>query len=158
MNKSLLSALHQRRPEIRARWETLLRVEPVSTPLANPDTLVFMFDQTLDEVLGALPERMAGPIRPRTRPTSQCDCNPMRAYFLSLEQALMETLVLIQAGLPALGPDERVASVTELCSTLRRIARREMAVFDVICQQAVRGIKAVEQHELSFSQCGKRPG
>lgn len=138
MNKTLLAALHQRRSEIRARWEALLRVEPVSTPLANPDTLVYLFDQTLDEVLGALPERAAVPLRPRARPTSQCDCNPMRAYFLSLEQALMETLVMIQAGLPELNPAERVASVTELCSTLRRIARREMAVFDGICQQGVR--------------------
>ena len=110
----------------------------MSTPLANPDTLVFLFDQTLNEVLGALPERPSGPIRPRSRPTSQCDCNPMRAYFLSLEQALLETLVLIQAGLPTLSPAERVASVTELCSTLRRIARREMTVFDGICQQGMR--------------------
>lgn len=133
MNASLLHALQARRPQIRERWEALLRLERVQTPLGNPDTLVFMFDQTLDEVLAELPLRPAASVRPR--PECQCDCNPMRAYFPALEQALLEALVLVQAGQPSLSPDERVAAVTELCGTLRRIAQREIAAFDGLCQQ-----------------------
>lgn len=133
MKESLLRALRDRRPQIRRRWEALLRLERVETALANPDTLVFMFDQTLDEVLAALPGRSTEPVQ--ARPHCRCDCNPMRAYFPALEQALLETLVLVQTELPALGARARVAAVTELCTVLRRIARRELAVFDQICRR-----------------------
>jgi len=136
MDESLLRALQERRPEIRARWETLLRIERVETPLANPDTLVYLFDQTLDEVLAALPDKSARPVR--TRPKCRCECNPMRAYFPALEQALLETLVLVQAGLPRLSTKMRVGAVTELCTALRRIAERELTVFDQICRQRPR--------------------
>lgn len=136
MDKSLLLALQERRPQIRARWETLLRLERVETPLANPDTLVFMFDRTLDGVLAALPGQARGPVR--NRPKCKCNRNPMRAYFPALEQALMETLVLVQTESPALSAKARVAAVTELCTTLRQIAQREMAVFDQICRQRPR--------------------
>jgi hypothetical protein len=136
MDESLLRALRKRRPEIRSRWEALLRIERVQTPLGSPDTLVFMFDQTLDEVLAALPGRAAGKVQPRPEP--ECHCNPMRVYFPALEQALMEALVLVQAEQPALTAVERVDAVTELCGTMRRIARREIAAFDGLCQQKAR--------------------
>jgi hypothetical protein len=136
MDESLLRALQERRPEIRARWEALLRIERVETPLANPDTLVYLFDQTLDEVLAALPVKPAGPVR--IRPKCRCECNPMRAYFPALEQALLETLVLVQTELPALNARARVGAVTELCAALRRIAERELAVFDQICRRRPR--------------------
>ncbi len=136
MDKSLLLALQERRPQIRARWETLLRIERVETPLANPDTLVFMFDLTLDAVLNALPGRPREPLQ--SRPRCRCDCNPMRVYYFALEQALMETLIHLQAEQPALSAKSRVAAVTELCTTLRRIARQELAVFDQICRRRKR--------------------
>jgi len=133
MNESLRCALQKRRPQIRGRWEALLRLERAQTPLGNPDTLVFMFDQTLDEVLAALPARPAGAVRPR--PECECNCNPMRVYFPALEQALLEALVLVQSEQPALSADERVDAVAELCGTLRQVARREIAAFDGLCQQ-----------------------
>ncbi len=136
MDKSLLQALQERRPQIRARWDTLLRIERVETPLANPDTLVFMFDRTLDAVLAALPKRPLEPLR--SRPRCRCDCNPMRVYYFALEQALMETLIEIQAERPKLDATARVAAVTELCTTVRRIAQRELSVLDQICLQRPR--------------------
>jgi hypothetical protein len=136
MKESLRCALQKRRPQIRARWEALLRLERPQTPLGNPDTLVFMFDQTLDEVLAALPARPAGVVRPR--PECECNCNPMRVYFPALEQALLEALVLAQTEQPALTAGERVDAVTELCATLRRMARREIAAFDGLCQNKSR--------------------
>lgn len=139
MDQATLFALESRRPEIRARWEALLRIERVHTPLANPSTLVFMFDHTLDEVLRALagkPARKVGP-----RPTSAFANNPLRDYFAALEQALLEALILVQAGRLAatspvepLMPAERTAALNEVCATLRRIARREIDVFDDLCR------------------------
>lgn len=139
MNEKLLRALQRRRPQIRARWGALLRLERAPTPLGNPDTLVFMFDQTLDQVLAALPGRPAPSVRPRPEP--RCDCNPMRDYFPALEQALTEALVLAQAEQPALEPGERVAAVTELFSALRRVAVREIATFDSLCRLKDRAVQ-----------------
>lgn len=143
MDKSLLLALQERRPQIRARWETLLRLERVETPLANPDTLVFMFDQTLDAVINTLPGRPLEPMH--SRPRCRCDCNPLRAYYFALEQALMETLIHIQAEQPDLGAKAGAAAVTELCTTLRRIAQEELAVFDQICRQRPRRTRLAAQ-------------
>lgn len=137
MEETLLSALQQRRNEIRTRWDALMRLERADTALANPDTLAFLFDQTLDEVPAKLPGKPVAPIR--RRPTCQCGCNPMRVYFPALEQALLETLILVQTEMPELAPRARLDSVTELCTTLRRIARREIAVFDEICLQNTAG-------------------
>ena len=141
MNPDLLLRLQAMRPQIRARWEALLRIERLHTPLANPDTLVFMFDLTLDEVLSALPGRpvrSAGP-----RPVCRYDSNPMRAYFPALEQALLDALIHAQAdqaaaksGRSPSAVTERTAAVTELCATLRHIARREIAAFDKMCSRA----------------------
>ncbi len=142
MNPDLLRRLQAMRPQIRARWEALLRVERLHTPLANPDTLVFLFDTTLDEVLSKLPGRRVH--HAGERPKCRYESNPMRAYFPALEQALLEALIHAQAEQAAdpkvisdhLAPAERTAAVTELCSTLRRIARREIAAFDKICSRA----------------------
>jgi hypothetical protein len=143
MNADLLLALQAMRPKIRARWEALLRVERLHTPLAHPDILVYMFDRTLDEVLAALPGR---PVRTAgKRPTCMHEGNPMRDYFPALEQALLEALIHAQAGRPGPLPGshtaavtERTAAVVELCATLRRIARREIAAFDKVCLPPVR--------------------
>jgi len=138
MNAELIRELQEMRPQIRARWEALLRVERLHTPLANPDTLVYMFDQTLDEVLAGLPRgpvRNAGP-----QLTCQSKDNPMQVYFPALEQALLEALIHAQAAQPK--PEARkrraspahTAAVTELRATLRRIARRDIAAFDKLCE------------------------
>jgi hypothetical protein len=41
---SLIQALSSRRREIRQRWDMLLRLERIETPLANPDVLVHLID------------------------------------------------------------------------------------------------------------------
>lgn len=142
MNPELIRELQAMRPQIRDRWEALLRVERLHTPLANPDTLVYMFDQTLDEVLAGLPR---GPVR-SAGPSLICrsKANPMQVYFPALEQALLEALIHAQAGQPKLAARRRrtttahAAAVTELRATLRRIARREIAAFDMLCEKRTR--------------------
>lgn len=147
MNADLIRKLKAMRPQIRARWEALLRIERLHTALANPDTLVFMFDLTLDSVLAALPGhpvRSAGP-----RPTCRFANNPMRVYFTALEQALLEALILAQAS--QVKPEsvthaaivaERIAATTELSATVRRVARSEIKTLDQICQPRARPRKS----------------
>lgn len=134
MDHQLLQALQARRAEIRFRWEVLLRAERLHTPLANPCTLIFLFDSTLDEVFAALAGRPARKIGPR--PTSAFKTNPFRDYFTALEQALLEALIHTQAGLSSLCPSAaagRAADLRELQATLRHIALREIRVFDRVC-------------------------
>ena len=133
-----MTALSARRPQVRARWEDLLRAERASTPLANPDALVHLIDWTLDEVfrtLNSLPTRRR-PLRSITRTDMDCPCgrNPLLTYFAAGEQALQESLVLSQASCASLEPLERDSALHELNLALRHIARREIGAFCSLCQ------------------------
>lgn len=133
-----MTALSARRPQIRARWEDVLRAEKVTTPLANPDALVHLIDWTLDEVfrtLQTLPTRRR-PLRTFTRSDIDCPCgrNPLLTYFAAGEQALQESLVLSQAQCLHLDPLERDSALHELNLALRHIARREIGAFCSLCQ------------------------
>ena len=133
-----MTALSARRPQVRARWEDLLRAERASTPLANPDALVHLIDWTLDEVfrtLNSLPTRRR-PLRSITRTDMDCPCgrNPLLTYFAAGEQSLQESLVLSQASCASLEPLERDSALHELNLALRHIARREIGAFCSLCQ------------------------
>jgi hypothetical protein len=139
MQAELLAALRARRAEIRARWAELLKVEPVNTPLAQPDALAHLIDWTLEEIyrglLHATPRRRHGNVVPgHFRPDCPCGRNPLLAYFAIAEQALQEALILVQAGLPHLDPLERDAAMEELNLVLRHVARREIETFCGVCQ------------------------
>jgi hypothetical protein len=139
MQEDLIRALRDRRGDIRARWETLLRIERVNTPLANPDALVFMIDWTCDELFAALAHapsrRRAGRLSDTNgRPECPCGRNPLLTYFAAGEQALEEALILEQASRPSLEPLERDAAFAELQIAVREIARREIESFCAICQ------------------------
>jgi hypothetical protein len=136
MQDSMVAALHARRPQIRARWEDLLRVERANTPLAHPDSLVHLLDWTLDEFFRAvqsLPARRRS-VRPFTAAECPCGRNPLLAYFAAGEQALRESLVLAQAEAKDLVPFFRDAALVELDLAVRQIARREIEAFCAVCQ------------------------
>ena len=97
MEEGAISVLQQLRPLIKQRWETLLRCEPVVSPLANPDTLVFRMDETLDQLASALHTRsfrtwlkqhpvLSMPLRDNCH----CQINPLLAYYTSGDTALRE--------------------------------------------------------------------
>ncbi|HTL67835.1 MAG TPA: hypothetical protein VL200_09260 [Lacunisphaera sp.] len=124
MQQAIVETLQERRSQIRARWETFLRIEKVNSPLANPDTLVYLFDQTLDEVFHSLQE----PVPPKhPAPAAQAgQDNPLCAYFIAGEQALLEALILAQASQRELDPKERDAEVAQLRHIMHKIARRDI--------------------------------
>jgi hypothetical protein len=105
----------------------------MTTALAAPDILVHLFDHTLNDVL--TPKPPAGKAAASTGPLpGRCECNPLRPYFATLEQALLEALIWAQAADPTLGAEARVAQVGELCERMRRVARREILLLDGVCQ------------------------
>jgi hypothetical protein len=140
MQDELVRALRARRAEIHARWEALLRIEKVNTPLANPDALVFMIDWTLDECFATLrpphARRRNGRGAEGATPKPDCPCgrNPLLAYFAAGEQAIEEALILEQASASALDPVQRDEAFAELKLTVRDIARREIEAFCSVCQ------------------------
>src|SRR5690606_19857610 len=133
-------ALRSQLPQIRARWEALLHVEPVTTPLAYPGALVHLLAWTLQHIFDGLANAPPTHYVSR-RPTCAdyghgCACgrNPLITYFTAGEQAMREALVLAQAASPALTPDERDSSLLELDTVFRNIAHREIDSFCGVCQ------------------------
>ena len=50
MKKAYLEALDGHRAEIKRKWEILLRAAPATTPLGNPDTLIYLMDESLKQL------------------------------------------------------------------------------------------------------------
>ena len=134
MQEEFVRELSARRRDIRARWEALLRIERVNTPLANPEALVFMLDWTLDEVFSSLQRPHAK--RRGTSAPVVCPCgrNPLLAYFAAGKQALVEALVLAQSSHMALDPALRDEALVELKHCVHEITRREIESFCSVCQ------------------------
>jgi hypothetical protein len=95
MHSRLAVLLHAQRTPLKVEWRRRLRIEPTSTPLANPDTLVYLMDETLIQLESLVRARPAprwlrlrkthlGPLR------SLCPCglNPLLAYFSTGVEAL----------------------------------------------------------------------
>lgn len=136
MHESFLRALTLHRPTLRARWENLLRAERINSPLANPDTLVFLMDYTLDRLLDEARNPRARRRRGRDeRPPCPCGRNPLLAYFHTAEQAIVETL-LVTEGPAEVSLPERQTSLEALKLAIRDVGRQEIESFCAVCQHA----------------------
>lgn len=136
-----MNSLCAQRSAIHARWDALLRTERVTSPLASPDALVHLIDWALDQIFAGLRDP-AMRRRPghgsgwRVAPRPECECgrNPLLAFFLAGEQALLEALVQEQAAHRPVDPLERDTGLTELYNVMRTTARREVEAFCSVCQ------------------------
>lgn len=141
MDERTLHALVAQRGELHARWEALLRVEPVNTPLGQPEALKHMIDFTLNTLFAALQNphvqrrKHLRSVRDWVSDRGLCPCgkNPLLAYFVAGEQALLETLILVQACLPDCA-ETRAAAVFMLKTELAHVAHREIETFCALCQ------------------------
>ena len=140
MHGKIIRALELRRARIRSRWEALLRIEKVTTPLANPDTLVFGLDQSLDEIFALLHKPVPPP--DDTQVVHVTEANPWHAYFRAGEQALLESLVLTQAEMAALDPAARDTSFGNLKHVINHLTRREIGAWTGICETTARPRRA----------------
>lgn len=155
MDERMLHALESQRDQLHSRWEALLRVEPVTTPLGQPEALKHMIDYTLNTLFAALrtqhaPRRHFRSIAAAASDRKLCPCgrNPLLAYFVAGEQAILEALILAQANLPDCA-ETRSASLQELKHTLAWVAYREIETFCALCQmrdQAHGTPPATEEH------------
>lgn len=143
MTPERLRDLQARSAAIRARWEDLLRIEPVRSPLANPDTMVHLIPQTLEQVFTMLskPARLPVSILAARACVPKCVCghNPYLVYFIAAEQALTEGAVVMQSELPA--TERRQSDIAEVVFAVRRIARLEIDTFCGACVHRCRDSK-----------------
>lgn len=133
MQAEFIRTLQAGRKQICARWEAFLRIERVNSPLANPDTLVYLFDQTLDEVFERLGDSL--PRRSFARLNQVSDKNPFVAYYRAGEQALLEALIHTQAKSSTLDSSSRDTDLAKLKLVLGTIARREILAWEGICRR-----------------------
>lgn len=145
MQEEIVQALHARRPQIRQRWEALLRTERATSPLANPDSLVHLVDWALKEILGSLSLSVSTNQRltPKSaEPHCACGRNPYLAFYSAGEQSILEALILSQAAQPVLDPIARDSAVAELGTALRRLRNCEVESFCALCQHRATALAA----------------
>lgn len=116
---------------MKREWEKLLRSEPTLSPLGNPDTLVYLMDETIAELLKLL---RGGPRSPgaasgralRAPLQRHCFCglNPLLNYYATGELALH----IVAAG--ALRGEE----LEEALACYHLYAQREIDTLCSVCQ------------------------
>jgi hypothetical protein len=154
MDSDILQQLRGRGAAIRERWEALLRIERVNGPLANPDILVHLIPDSLARILTLVEERR--PRAPLTLAAANadrsppCDCgyNPYLAYFVAGEQAILETVVLLQSEMPRKGNPQN--DIAEIVRAIRRLTRDEVDAFCAICTH--RGSAAKCRHPAMMAK------
>lgn len=134
MQEEVFRSLCARRPQLRQHWETLLRTERASSPLANPEALVFMMDWTLDRVFEALKMSDGRLHAVGAKPECTCGLNPLLTYFVTMEQVLTEGLVLSQVEISHGPAGCHEADLAHLKNAIEYIANREIGAFCAVCQ------------------------
>lgn len=135
MSPTLLQQLRAQSATIHVRWETLLRMEPVSGPLANPDALVRLIPESLARVFEQLDDQTTGELSlaelaGERLPGCDCGFNPFLAYYVAGERAFSEAVVLLQP----VGTGRRNESdLAEVLRAVRRLAIDEIDTFCGLC-------------------------
>lgn len=154
MHETILRTLQGLRPSLLVRWETLLRAEPVTSPLANPDALVYLMNWSLDrffhELRGTLSRRRISerdnskpPCEEKLGDSCACRMNPLLAYFITAEQAIVQT------ALPTLEPRDREIVLSSIRMALKVVAKGEIDTFCAVCQRRPDALASRAQHSTS---------
>lgn len=149
MRRQFLRQLLRLRPIVKTCWEVLLRDEPPSSALGNPDTLVFMMDGTLDAFYAALHSRMPQrwlALHPflcgKLNETCPCGRNPLLAYYLSGEQAVLAIAAQALDKATAMPAAEQERLLAEVQVAFHYLAQRELQTFCDLCRGACRRSRA----------------
>jgi hypothetical protein len=141
--------LRARRPWIKDAWERRLRRESVTSPLANPDTLVMMMERTLDELFEAIDKSVLDNSECRSRISKErigclCGLNPLLAYFRTLAATLCALAGADGRQFSCVDAACASRCIDHTIDTLREIARRDIATF---CSES--------QSEISVGKRGR---
>ena len=143
MKQGYLEALDGHRADIRRTWEILLRAAPATTPLGLPDTLVFLMDESLEQLFSLFRSRSTHQWLTRHPPAARsvgisCHCrlNPLINYFIAGQAALAFVAQTVPRSQHHLDDPEATGCVDELLLTFRFLAHREMHAFCEVCQHA----------------------
>jgi hypothetical protein len=133
MQPIVLCHMRARSARIHLSWAALLGIEPVATPLAEPQVLVHQFEFTLNRIFDALKRPLAEPCPEAFH--CPCGLSPFLAYYRAAEQALLEALVLVHAQqMPESNVAERAQDVADLKTAVRSIGGEEIALFGSVCR------------------------
>ena len=146
MHASNLDGLREARTLLRARWESLLRAQPVHSPMGHPDTLMHLMDWTIDDVFdrlrrGRSPSKSrSGQLRPPLEVVNRCACgaNPLLCYFSTIRRAFLDWAEQDSFPFARLALQEREGCIFEFLHTLETVTEREIQNFCAVCQQGRR--------------------
>jgi hypothetical protein len=143
MKQGYLEALDSHRAEIRRKWEILLRAAPATTPLGHPDTLVFLMDDSLQQLFSLFRSRSTHqwlsrhpPAAHRIGTSCHCRLNPFINYFIAGQAALAFVAQTVPRSQHHLDDLDLTGCVDELLLTFRFLAQREIRAFCEVCQYA----------------------
>lgn len=136
MQSEVFRVLETRRSQLRERWESRLRAERMSSPLANPDALIHLMDWTLDRVFAHL-NSTEGRTETRQR-EAHCACglNPLLAFFAIAEAVLVEALQAEQARHRPKFARQCELELVLLKQAVAQVANREISAFCGVCQHS----------------------
>ena len=142
MHRSFVAEFAARRAAIKHAWERKLRCEPVTSPLANPDTLVLLMDRTLEDLAAALSLRCRapGPEPLPSRPLRAgclCGLNPLLAYFRIAASVLPGVMAPRSERFQDLDTAGYAACLQELHAELQTLASVEIRSFCATCQTEI---------------------
>ena len=149
MQSTLVDDLRAKRPAIYSRWKEVLSLDPETSPLGDPEILVYMIDLTLDELFRDLGGSDGATGRAHAA-AAACACgrNPYTNYFAAGRKAVREALILAQANLAPLLPADRDAAFRDLDEAYGRIERSHVDLFCSVCQHKPgTGFEHTSQHE-----------
>ncbi len=151
MEESVTGLLDTLRPPIKKHWEALLRAKPVVSPLASPDLLVRLMDETLDQLIAAVRTRSVK-AWPRRSPLvfaplqERCVCgiNPLLAYYSTGRVALCR-----DAG-KKLGP-----AIDDVLWFYHRLAQEDVDALCGVCCHRDSAACARPRHALVAARNGE---
>lgn len=132
VDESVIQRLEALRPSLKCEWEALLRTEPTLSPLGNPDTLIYLMDETIVDLLKSVRAQVLrhthrNPRTLRVPLPRHCACglNPLLNYYATGEIALH----LVAA--PVLTAEHDLDDVLACYHTL---ALQELEMLCAVCQ------------------------
>ena len=99
VDQSVIDRIELLRPAIKREWGALLRAEPTLSPLGHPDTLTYLMDETISQVIKSVHhqslkswiQRSPVLLAPLQR-HCHCGLNPLLNYYATGELALRSAL------------------------------------------------------------------